>query len=316
MRNLSNGVSSAYHAGVVPPSTSPVKARRRVFSTGHGDLIFGERCLILAILNVTPDSFSDGGRFATVEAAVARAIEMQTQGADAIDMGGESTRPGSAGVADEEQIARVVPVIRAAREAAVKVPISIDTRSARVAEAALDAGADIVNDVSAARHDAAMAAMAARRGVPFIAMHMLGTPESMQRDPSYGNVVAEVRAFFEERAATLAAAGMDVDRKLMVDPGIGFGKTVEHNLTLLRESAAAFGEKWPVVMGPSRKRFIGTILGESDPSSPGSASSMGRVMGTAGAVAWCAMSGVDMVRVHDVGEMAAVVRVCEAIRNV
>ncbi|MBK8267724.1 MAG: dihydropteroate synthase [Planctomycetes bacterium] len=267
----------------------------------------------MGILNVTPDSFSDGGRFAKTHVAVQHAIAMAAAGADVIDIGGESTRPGSVGVSDAEQLARVLPVIRETRISGLTLPISIDTRSAAVAAAALDAGADMVNDVSAARHDPAMAGMLAQSGAAFVAMHMLGTPENMQNQPQYKNVVQNVSAFFEERAAALLAVGVDVANKMIVDPGIGFGKTLAHNLTLLRESSAAFGVRWPVLIGPSRKRFIGDLAGESNPSTHGAAKSNSRLMGTAAAVASCALSGVDMVRVHDVADMVAVIRVCESI---
>lgn len=275
--------------------------RRRVRPTAHGDLVFGPRCLIMGILNVTPDSFSDGGRFLEPNAAVRRIEETVGEGADLIDIGGESTRPGARPVPPEEQIRRVVPVIRAARGRGVSVPMSIDTRSASVAVAALDAGADVVNDVSAARDDPAMPRLLAERDVPFVAMHMLGTPAMMQDAPHYGDVVAEVAAFFDERAEVLEEQGVNVDARMLVDPGIGFGKTTSHNLMLLR-AAATFGRQWPVVVGLSRKRFLGEILNESDPAS--------RLMGTAAAVAHAALTGVDMVRVHDVREMRQVVEVC------
>ncbi len=269
----------------------------------------------MGILNVTPDSFSDGGRFHDCAAAVDRAVELQAAGADLLDVGGESTRPGSLGVSPEEQIARVVPVIRASRERGVTIPISIDTRSAVVAGAALDAGADLVNDVSGARHDEAMPRLLVERDVPFVIMHMLGTPDTMQNAPEYDDVVAEVGRFFDERAEALAASGVKVDERMWVDPGIGFGKTVEHNLELLRQSHMAFGAKWPVVIGASRKRFIGSLVGQTDAMSPGAAASTSRLFGTAATVAHAALSGVDVVRVHDVAEMRAVIDVCTAIRS-
>ena len=280
--------------------------RRRIYPTAHGDIVFGDRCLIMGVLNLTPDSFSDGGRYLNPTAAVARAVAIQDEGADLIDVGAESTRPGSASVSDAIQIERVVPVIRRSRDKGVANPISIDTRSAVVAAAALDAGADIVNDVSGARDDPDMTRLWAERGVPFIIMHMLGTPATMQKKPFYEDVVAEVGAFFEQRAAALSAAGVDVDARMWVDPGIGFGKTLEHNLALIR-TAAGYGEKWPVVVGASRKRLLGEILNEPDPQQ--------RLMGTAATVAHAALTGVDMVRVHDVKAMRQVVDVCRAIRQ-
>jgi dihydropteroate synthase len=254
----------------------------------------------MGILNVTPDSFSDGGLYAAEDAAIARAKAIMAEGADVIDIGGESTRPGSRPVEADIQIARVVPVISRLRADGVEAPISIDTRSAKAAVAALDAGADIVNDISAARHDPDMPRLLAERRIPFVAVHMQGTPETMQINPAYKDVVAEVRDFFVERAESLSAAGVDLSR-MIVDPGIGFGKTLEHNLALLR-MISSFQGRWPVLVGPSRKRFIGEILGEPDPA--------GRLMGTAVLVAHCALAGVEMVRVHDVRAMRQVVEIC------
>lgn len=275
----------------------------RIIDTSHGPLTFGGRCLVMGVLNVTPDSFSDGGAYAESETAVARAQTMAAEGADVIDVGGESTRPGAKPVPAREQIRRVVPVISGLRAAGVRIPISVDTRRAEVAAAALDAGADLVNDVSAGRSDPAMPRLWAERRVPFVAMHMLETPETMQTAPDYDDVVAEVVSFFNQRAEALSSAGVDVSR-MIVDPGIGFGKTLEHNLTLLR-SIEAFRSRWPVLVGTSRKRFLGQILDEPDPSK--------RLMGTAATVAHCALTGVDMVRVHEVKEMRQVVEVCHRL---
>ncbi|MBN2560826.1 MAG: dihydropteroate synthase [Phycisphaerae bacterium] len=275
----------------------------RTVDTPHGNLLFGGRCLIMGVLNVTPDSFSDGGLYAESAAAIARAQSMASDGADVIDVGGESTRPGSQPVSADEQIERVVPVIRRMREAGVSVPVSVDTRSAEVAAAGLDAGADIVNDISAARDDPAMPRLLAERRVPFVVMHMQAAPATMQDAPHYDDVVAEIGAFFVQRAEDLAAAKVDVNQ-MIIDPGIGFGKTLQHNLALLR-SIRSFAVRWPVLVGPSRKQFLGEILDEADPA--------GRLMGTAATVAHCALVGVDMVRVHDVKEMRQVVEVCHRI---
>jgi len=275
------------------------------YSTAHGPLVFGPRCLIMGVLNVTPDSFSDGGRYAEVDAAVARAVELAAQGADVIDVGAESTRPGALAVPPDEQIRRAIPVIQKARKQGLAIPISIDTRSAKVAAAALDAGVDIVNDVSAARHDRAMPRLLAGRRVPFVLMHMQGTPQTMQKNPSYSNVVNDVARFFIDRAEVLGDQGVDVGR-MIVDPGIGFGKTLAHNLALIHGVSTLRG-RWPILVGVSRKRFIGELSGAASPED--------RVMGTAGAVAHCVLAGVEMVRVHDVAEMRQVVRVCDAIRS-
>lgn len=292
------------------------------YVTPHGPLRFGERCLVMGILNVTPDSFSDGGEYHDPAAAFRRAAQMAAEGADVIDVGGESTRPGSRPVPADVQMERVLPVISGMRRAGIEIPVSIDTQSAQVAAAALDAGADIVNDISAGRHDPAMPALLARRRPVFVAMHMRGTPETMQDDPRYDDVVREVWTFFLERGQALAAAGVDVSR-MIIDPGIGFGKTTTHNVALLRE-IRAFQGRWPVLVGPSRKRFIADLLaGAADRSvSPGDLprdvptppEPRERLMGTAAIVAHCAAAGVGIVRVHDVREMRQIVEICAALR--
>ncbi len=274
------------------------------YSTGHGDLVMGRRCLIMGIVNVTPDSFSDGGQFDSTHAAANHALQLIDDGADVLDIGGESTRPGAEPVSVAEQIERVAPVIAAIRQTRQDVPISVDTRSAEVAAAALEAGADIVNDVSGMRDDPALPALLARTGVPFVVMHMQGTPATMQQAPDYRDVVAEVSEFFESRARELATAGVTVEGRMIVDPGVGFGKTLEHNLALLR-SATRLSGRFPVLVGASRKRFLGEILNEPDPTR--------RVFGTAATVAQAALTGVHLVRVHDVQAMRQVADVVAAI---
>jgi dihydropteroate synthase len=257
----------------------------------------------MGVLNVTPDSFSDGGRFATVEAAVERARAMVAEGAEMIDIGGESTRPGSQPVPAEEQIRRVVPVIE--RIATLPATISIDTTRAAVAQAVLDAGAAVVNDISAGRDDPALLPLVAQRGCPIILMHMQGTPATMQQAPHYQDVVAEVAAFLRERVEAAAAAGVDRGR-ILIDPGIGFGKLLTHNLELLRrqrELIDAVGR--PAVIGTSRKGFIGKITGVEQPDQ--------RLFGTAAAVAWTVANGAAVVRVHDVKAMQQVVAMTRAI---
>ncbi|MCB9853090.1 MAG: dihydropteroate synthase [Phycisphaerales bacterium] len=296
---------------------------QRIYSTGHGKLVFGNRCLVMGILNVTPDSFSDGGRHLAEDAAIRRAVDMVREGADVIDIGGESTRPGSLPVSAGEQIDRVVPVISGARTAGVTVPISIDTQSAEVAAEALNAGADIVNDVSGMRlwtgsvqtdsgadyiDHVEMMRLLADRGVPYIVVHMTGTPATMQLNPAYNDVVQAVGRFFAERAERLSAAGVKTNGRMIVDPGIGFGKTLEHNISLV-QSCAGYSTDWPVLLGTSRKRFIGEILATaSADGEPPDAEH--RIMGTAATVAYAALAGVDMVRVHDVRAMRDVVEVC------
>jgi dihydropteroate synthase len=262
------------------------------------------RPLVMGVLNVTPDSFSDGGRFAAVESAIAQAQKLAADGADLIDIGGESTRPGAQRVAPQEQIRRIVPVLEAV---ASQLPVvwSVDTRSSQVAAAAIDAGASIINDISAGRDDPAILQLAAQRRVPVILMHMQGEPQTMVVNPHYVNVIEEVKAFFIERMAAAKLAGIDPER-ILLDPGIGFGKNVNHNLTLIREMSR-FKELGPLVIGTSRKGFIGTISGEPQPNQ--------RLMGTAATVAWSIANGADIVRVHDVEAMVKVVRVIRAIQT-
>jgi len=264
------------------------------------------RPLVMGIINVTPDSFSDGGLFERPDAAVRRAACLAADGADLLDVGGESTRPGAGPVAPDEQCRRVVPVIEGVRRLGIGMPIFVDTRSAAVAAAALDAGATGVNDVSALRDDPAMAKLVADRRAPIVLMHMQGTPESMQQRPHYRDVVAEVAAFLRERIEYAVAKGIGRDR-IAVDPGIGFGKTTSHNLELLRRIDAFTGLGVPVLVGPSRKRFIGEVLGIERPAD--------RDAGTLGAVAAAVLGGAEVVRVHEVAAAAQVVRVCAAIRR-
>ncbi|MCI0340108.1 MAG: dihydropteroate synthase [Planctomycetales bacterium] len=264
----------------------------------------GPRPWVQGILNVTPDSFSDGGRFLDPAAAVARGRAMAEEGADLLDVGGESTRPGSAPVPEAEERARVIPVIRAlARD--VAVPISVDTSKASVAAAALEAGAAMVNDVTALRGDPAMAGVLARAGGALVLMHMQGEPRTMQAAPRYGEVVAEVAAFLRERVEAAVAAGI-AREQLLVDPGIGFGKTLEHNLEILRRLGELRSIGRPILVGPSRKSFLGALLdlpvGE-------------RLEGTLAAVAACVLRGALVVRVHDVRAAARAVRVAAALRS-
>jgi dihydropteroate synthase len=246
---------------------------------------------IMGVVNVTPDSFSDGGLYLDPEAAIAHGIELYDEGAAILDIGGESTRPGAEPVPVEEELRRVIAVIEGLAEARPAARLSIDTSKAAVAEAALDAGASLVNDVTALRGDPEMASVIAAAGAGCCLMHMLGDPRTMQHDPRYEDVVADVKAFLEERIAYAVAAGVD-ERRILVDPGIGFGKTVEHNLELLRrlDELVALGR--PVVIGTSRKSFLGKLTGRSDPAD--------RVPGT---IATCVLAlerGARIFRVHDV----------------
>lgn len=250
-----------------------------------------DRPRLMGILNVTPDSFSDGGKFLDPEAARTHARRMVAEGADILDIGGESTRPGAALVPAEEEIARTAPVIAAI--AADAVPISIDTRKAAVASAALAAGAAMVNDVSAMSFDAAIAPLVARKAVPICLMHAQGDPATMQDAPRYDHVTLDVYDYLEARIAEAVAAGIDRSR-IVIDPGIGFGKTLEHNLTLLRDLAVFHGLGCPVLLGASRKRFIGTIGGAEAASD--------RVPGSLAVMLHGVAQGVQLSRVHDTKE--------------
>ncbi len=258
--------------------------------------------LVMGILNVTPDSFSDDGRHASAESAIAQARQMIADGADWIDIGGESTRPGSFPVPPDEQIRRVEPVLRGLADFAV--PLSIDTTSAQVASAALDCGATVVNDISAGRFDPDMLPLVARRGAGIILMHMQNDPATMQLNPTYADVVAEVTTDLRHRRDAAIAAGIPPER-ILLDPGIGFGKTVDHNLALLRELRVLIDLGQPVVVGTSRKGFIGAITGETPAEQRG--------YGTAATVAWSIAQGASIVRVHDVPPMVAVARMTTAL---
>jgi dihydropteroate synthase len=267
-----------------------------------GRLDFSAGCLVMGILNVTPDSFSDGGLFADVDAAVAHGVAMARAGTAIIDAGPESTRPGSKAVATQEQIARAIPVIeRLAAETGVA--ISIDAKDCDVAVAALDAGASIINDITALA-DEGMAQLAADRRVPVILMHMQGTPAAMQKAPHYEDVVGEVLEFLLGRAKR--AEGFGIRKEMIfIDPGIGFGKTTEHNLELLRNLDRFVSSGYRVLLGTSRKRFIGQITGRQEPAE--------RIFGTAATVALAVAAGVSIVRVHDVPEMVDVVRMANIL---
>ncbi len=256
---------------------------------------------LMGVVNVTPDSFSDGGLYLDPEAAVGHGEELTAAGAAILDVGGESTRPGAEPVAEDEELTRVVPVVDGlvGGEAA----ISIDTSKAAVAAAALDAGAEIVNDVTALRGDPEMAALCAERGATVVLMHMLGTPRTMQDEPRYDDVVDEVKAFLAERTETAAAAGV-AEERIWLDPGIGFGKTAEHNLELLRRLGELRDLGLPLVVGTSRKGFIGRV----DGSGAGE-----RLGGTIASTVLAAAAGAEVLRVHDVAEVGQAMAVAGAI---
>ncbi len=259
---------------------------------------------IMGILNVTPDSFSDGGKFPDADRAVNHALQMVAEGADVIDVGGESTRPGATSVPVDVELKRVVPVIQNLRKQ-TNALISIDTMKPEVARAALDVGADIINDVAGLR-DPRMVEVAAQSQAGVIVMHMQGTPGTMQTSPHYDDVVAEVRTFFQEKLQTLAAAGVDSQR-IALDPGIGFGKTLAHNLALMRSLDWLGIDERPLVVGVSRKSLIARLLGDDDMEQ--------RYWPTVALTAWLRDAGAHVLRVHDVKLNAESLRMMEAIRN-
>lgn len=278
---------------VIPVGEVPVEALARLTAARAVEGLPDARPALMGILNVTPDSFSDGGRFFGAEAALAQARALVASGADILDIGGESTRPGSREVPEEEEIARTRPVIAALREGRLSAPISIDTRKAGVAEAALTAGAGLVNDVAALGFDPALGPLVAARGVPVCLMHAQGDPATMQDDPRYDDVVLDVFDFLDARIR--AAEAMGIARgQIIVDPGIGFGKTVAHNLALIARLSAFHALGCPILLGASRKRFIGTLTGEPQADR--------RVPGSVAVALAGAAQGAQILRVHDIVE--------------
>jgi dihydropteroate synthase len=279
-----------------------MKKRPDILEWPTGKLDFSAGAIVMGILNVTPDSFSDGGQFNDVDAAVARGVAMARQGAAIIDIGPESTRPGSEAVPADEQIIRAVPVIERLSQL-IDIPICIDTRLPKVALAAIEVGASIINDITALA-DNAMAELAAQKRVPVILMHMQGTPQTMQAAPKYVNVVAEVLEHLMERARVAEDAGISQEH-IILDPGIGFGKTMEHNLQLLKCLDLLCDWGYRVLIGASRKRFIGEITRKVNPAD--------RIFGTAATTAIAVAKGASIIRVHDVAETVDVVKVANAI---
>ncbi|HKL00156.1 MAG TPA: dihydropteroate synthase [Desulfotignum sp.] len=280
------------------------------FGRFHLDL--GIRACIMGVLNVTPDSFSDGGRFDTYETAVAQGIRLADQGAHILDIGGESTRPFSQPVSEQEEMDRVIPVIQALTQK-IAIPISIDTVKSGVAKAALDAGAAMINDISAFEQDPAMADLAARYQVPVVLMHMKGTPETMQVNPDYDDLMQEITDYLAARAELAVSKGI-LKQHIILDPGIGFGKTVHHNLVLINCLEKLQDLGFPVLMGPSRKSFIRHTLNKETPKK--TQKDPERIeTGTLAAVGACLSKGAHIVRVHDVARAVTFSRVFDAIRN-
>jgi len=277
-----------------------------VLRLGARTIHFGARTQLMGVINVTPDSFSDGGDFLDPERAVAHGLEMAAQGADFLDLGGESTRPGAAEVDAAEELRRVLPVLRSLREK-TEVPISVDTRKAKVAEAAIELGADLINDVSGLQFDPELAAVVGRSSAACCVMHAQGLPQTMQKDPRYRDAIAEILVFLERSMRQAAEAGIERER-ILVDPGIGFGKTADQNLHILRRLSDLRALRRPILVGTSRKSFLRSLVGDKPPRE--------RLSGTLGSLAAIAVEGsADILRVHDVREAKEAVSVADAIRR-
>ena len=266
---------------------------------------FSQRTYIMGILNVTPDSFSDGGRYLDHSLAIKRALQMVEDGADIIDIGGESTRPGSDPVPAEEELRRTIPVIETLSKE-IRIPISIDTYKAGIAKRALDSGASMVNDISGLRFDPEMAGTVAAHRVPVVLMHIKGTPKNMQQSPTYDALIPDILQYLKESMTIAGKAGI-LEDVIIIDPGIGFAKTFEHNLEIINNLDKFRSLGKPVLIGPSRKAFIGRILGNVPTEE--------RIEGTAAAVAISIMNGANIIRVHDVKEMARVAKVADAVKR-
>jgi dihydropteroate synthase len=281
----------------------------RNLSVREKEFNWGSRTYIMGVLNITPDSFSDGGKFATVDAAIDQAVRMVATGVDIIDIGGESTKPGATPIDEVTELTRVIPVIEAIRQHPEirQIPISIDTTKANVARSAVVAGADIVNDVSGGQFDEQMFTTVAQLGVPYIMMHLRGTPATMQQLTEYVDIMGEIVAYFEAQIDRAVQSGID-RTKILIDPGIGFAKTYQQSIELIRQLAKFQILDLPILVGVSRKSFIGKVLDRPDPAQ--------RVWGTAAACCAAIANGADILRVHDVAEMVDVARVADVmLRN-
>jgi dihydropteroate synthase len=282
-----------------------VKRRKFRLRLAARALALGERTVVMGILNVTPDSFSDGGLYLDRNAAVARAIAMEAAGADMIDIGGESTRPGSTGISAEEEMRRILPVLEKLR-GRIRIPISVDTSKAEVAEAAAEAGAEIVNDVTGLRHDPRIAEVARRRKLGLILMHMRGTPQTMQTTPFARDVIRDVTAGLR-CSISLALKASVAKSQIVLDPGIGFGKSHQQNCEIIRRLPEFEKLGFPLLVGTSRKSFLGTVLKQNTGND--------RIWGTAATVAASILQGAHIVRVHDVAEMARVAQVADVVQS-
>ena len=284
-----------------------LKRRKFQLRLPSGALALGERTLVMGVLNVTPDSFSDGGKFLDSRRAIEKALEMERAGADVLDIGGESTRPGSTGTPVDTELARILPVLEGLR-GALKIPISIDTRKSEVAEAAIDGGAQLINDVSGLRSDPSVAEVAHRRGVPLVLMHMRGEPETMQKKAFARDVMKDVTQGLRASISIARKAGV-AKSQIIIDPGIGFGKSFEQNYELLRKLPELAKLGYPLLVGTSRKGFLGATLARDGKS----ALAEERLWATAATVTASILGGAHIVRVHDVAEMAQVARVADCV---
>lgn len=272
-------------------------------------LTLGERTLVMGVLNVTPDSFSDGGKYHSANVAIEHALAMELDGADLLDIGGESTRPGSSGITAQEELARILPVFEGLR-GRIKIPISIDTRKAEVAEAALEAGAEIINDISGLNQDPRIAHVAAKHRAPLILMHLRGEPGSMQKRPFARDVLKDVAMGLRASAAKAVKAGV-AKSQIILDPGIGFGKSYAQNYELLQKLYRLAALGYPLLIGTSRKGFLGATLARNGKPAPPEE----RIWGTAATVTASILNGAHIVRVHDVAEMLQVIRVADCVVN-
>ena len=284
-----------------------LKRRKYRLHLRSGVLVLGERTLVMGVLNVTPDSFSDGGKFLEPQSAIEHALEMERAGADLVDIGGESTRPGSTETAAETELARILPVLEGLH-GALKIPIAVDTRKSQVAEAAISAGAQVINDVSGLRFDPRLAEVAKRRGVPLILMHMRGEPATMQKGPFARDVMKDVVQGLRASIRKARAAGVRKSQ-IVIDPGIGFGKSFEQNYELLRKLPELAKLGYPLLVGTSRKGFLGATLARNGKPAPPEE----RLWATAATVTASILGGAHIVRVHDVAEMAQVARVADCL---
>jgi dihydropteroate synthase len=283
--------------------------RRKIFrlKLNSRTLVLGERTLVMGVLNITPDSFSDGGKFVDPASAIEHALAMEAAGADLLDIGGESTRPGSAGISAKEELARILPVLQELR-GVLKIPISIDTQKADVAEAALDAGAEMINDISGLKNDSRIAEFIARRHVPLILMHMRGEPRTMQKVPFARDVMKDVLQGLRWSVGIARKAGV-AKSQLILDPGVGFGKSYAQNYELLQNLPQLAKLGYPLLVGTSRKGFLGATLAREGKAAPPKE----RIWGTAATVTASILNGAHIVRVHDVAEMAQVARVADCL---